>query len=41
MVHPVTYVNKVLVYGRKELLLVNAMAGKVLYEFPRFTKWVG
>lgn len=40
MVHPVTYVNKVLLYGEKVIELVNVIAEKSLYSFPRFSKWL-
>jgi hypothetical protein len=35
VVHPVTYVNKLVVFGRNKLMLVNALSDKVLYEFPK------
>lgn len=37
IVHPVTYVNKMLVYSRESVVLVNVMAGKILYEFGHFS----
>lgn len=36
MVHPVTYVNKVLLYSSDGISLVNAMGGKILYQFSKF-----
>ena len=35
MVHPVSYVNKVLVWGSKHLCLMNPLSDKVLYEYPK------
>jgi hypothetical protein len=35
MVHPPTYVNKLLVYSQQLLILVNALAGKILYQFGK------
>ena len=40
MLHPVTYVNKVLLYGPNMLQLVNPIANKTLYSFPRFARWL-
>lgn len=34
--HPVTYVNKVLLYSSENLVLVNAISNKVLYSFQKF-----
>jgi WD40 repeat protein len=36
IVHPVTYVNKVLLYSHENLVLVNAISNKVLYSFQKF-----
>jgi hypothetical protein len=38
IVHPVTYVNKVLLYSDEDLVLVNAISSKVLYSFQNFLK---
>jgi hypothetical protein len=35
VVHPVTYLNKLLVYSKEQLALVNVSAQKLLYEFPK------
>lgn len=35
--HPVTYVNKLILYGEEKFILVNAIANKVLYSFDKFT----
>lgn len=35
MLHPVTYVNKLLLYSKDKIVLVNISAAKVLYDFPR------
>jgi hypothetical protein len=40
MVHPVTYVNKLLLYSDKELILMNAVAGKILYTFNKLAQLV-
>lgn len=40
MVHPVTYVNKLLLHSDKQVTLVNAIAGKVLYQFNRLSQLV-
>ena len=35
--HPVTYVNKLILYGEEKFILVNAIANKTLYSFDKFT----
>ena len=37
MVHPVTYVNKVLLYNEHKMAIVNPISEKVVYHFPNFT----
>jgi U3 small nucleolar RNA-associated protein 21 len=39
-VHPVTYVNKLLLVGREQVLLVNVVAGKQLYSYPQLAKFL-
>lgn len=36
MVHPVTYVNKLVAYSHNKVVLLNALAGKTLYQFAKF-----
>lgn len=40
MVHPVTYVNKLLLYSDKEIILMNAIAGKILYNFTKLAQLI-
>ncbi len=40
MVHPVTYINKVIVYGKTYLKLVNPISSKILYGYPMFKKYL-
>lgn len=37
MMHPVTYLNKVLVYSGDRLVLVNPISQKILYEYSQIT----
>lgn len=38
IVHPVTYINKVIAYSADKILLVNPVSQKILYEYSEFTK---
>ena len=40
MVHPVTYVNKLLLYSDKEIILMNAIASKILYNFTKLAQLI-
>lgn len=35
VVHPVTYVNKFIIYGEENFILVNAISNKTLYEYSK------
>jgi len=35
VVHPVTYVNKLILFGKDKMILANAISDKILYEFPK------
>ena len=40
IIHPVTYVNKFLVYSKNKLILINISAGKILYDFPKIKQFL-
>lgn len=38
IVHPVTYINKIIAYSSDRILLVNPIAQKLLFDYASFTK---
>jgi len=40
MVHPVTYVNKLIIYSKKSIALVNLISDKILYEYPKLSQFI-
>lgn len=40
MIHPVTYVNKLLLYSKSKMVLVNISAEKILYDFPKLRQQI-
>lgn len=40
MIHPVTYINKLVVYNEKSITLINPLSNKTLYEYPVLTKYL-
>lgn len=40
MIHPVTYVNKLVLYSGQQLTLVNAISNKILYEYPKLIQYM-
>jgi len=40
MVHPVTYVNKLVVYSQDRFSIINPMSKKTLYQYPKLLKYL-
>lgn len=40
VIHPISYVNKVIAYGDKNMTLLNVMSGTILYEFPNLCAYL-
>lgn len=38
IVHPVTYINKVIAYSSEQIILLNPITQKVLYNYKTFTE---
>ncbi len=40
MIHPVTYINKMVVFNSSSIILINPLSKKTLYEYPALTKYL-
>ncbi len=40
MIHPVTYINKIVVFNDHSITLVNPLSKKTLYEYPVLSKYL-
>jgi len=40
MIHPVTYINKMVIFNSPSITLVNPLSQKTLYEYPILTNYL-
>jgi hypothetical protein len=40
MIHPVTYINKLVLFSSDSMVLVNPLSQKTLYEYPSLRKYL-
>lgn len=38
--HPVTYINKLVLFNESSIVLVNPLSKKTLYEYPALAKYL-